>query len=110
MTLFEEFVSHLESLKRIVQSFYDQCPDTPKKGFDEDHHRELRSSLHQFDYIMRMIKSVPSEKHAALSEWFEHENRYLSSYLEDPIDNYIHAIMQTRVLFRSMSDLWNQVN
>ena len=110
MTPVETFASHIEKMKQIIQEFYDSNKELPKEGFDEEHNQTLNWNLKRIEHVLQQLEEVHPKKYEPLEEWFKYENRFLKSYHDEPVDNYIHALMNTNAIFRSMGDLWHQIH
>lgn len=106
---FDLFIAHIKTLKDSLQEFHTQHKDLPNTGFDEEYKDSLRSGLKRIDYVIELLQSFDRPKFRGLEEWFEFENQYLASYHDEPVDNYIHALMNMQVVFRSTSDLYHKI-
>lgn len=107
---FDLFIAHLETMKDDLQQFHTTHKDLPKQGFDEEHEDALRSGLKRIDHVMKKLQEIDRLAYKPFQEWFEYENYYLSSYHNESIDNYYHALMNLSIMFRSVSDLWHKLD
>lgn len=105
----QTFINHLKRMQQDIRAFYEANKDLPKKQYEKEYSFRLKSGIARHDHVIQLVEQLDEKKLKGLDEWFKHQNRYLASYQEEPIESYTAALMLETCAMRSASDLMHEI-
>ena len=101
----ERFIELLEQVKEPIDAFYIKNKDKREERYDEDYAFDLKHRLATLNNLIPKLRDMKYTQLGTHSEFFYFQNRFLEGYVDEKVDSFTVALMNSGMLLRTISDL-----